>query len=144
MYDQAVRLVTESRQASISWVQRRLRVGYNRAARMIERMEREGVVTTSENGRPREVLAQRDRGVMTMRASRWICAALRWCSVPARPALGVPRIVDEIVRKVQARYDATQDFTADVTQEMTIASLGKTTTAHGTVAFKTPGKMRWS
>jgi len=59
MYDQAVRLVTESRQASISWVQRRLRVGYNRAARMIERMEREGVVTASENGRPREVLAQR-------------------------------------------------------------------------------------
>src|SRR5262249_38701580 len=50
MYDEAVRLVTESRQASISWVQRRLRVGYNRAARMIERMEREGVVTTSENG----------------------------------------------------------------------------------------------
>jgi len=59
MYDQAVRLVTESRQASISWVQRKLRVGYNRAARMIERMEREGVVSTSENGRPREVLAQR-------------------------------------------------------------------------------------
>jgi S-DNA-T family DNA segregation ATPase FtsK/SpoIIIE len=59
MYDQAVRLVTESRQASISWVQRRLRVGYNRAARMIERMEREGVVSTSESGRPREVLAQR-------------------------------------------------------------------------------------
>jgi S-DNA-T family DNA segregation ATPase FtsK/SpoIIIE len=59
MYDQAVRLVTESRQASISWVQRRLRVGYNRAARMVERMEREGVVSPSENGRPREVLAQR-------------------------------------------------------------------------------------
>jgi S-DNA-T family DNA segregation ATPase FtsK/SpoIIIE len=59
MYDQAVRVVTESRQASISWVQRRLRVGYNRAARMIERMEREGVVSTSEGGRPREVLAQR-------------------------------------------------------------------------------------
>ncbi len=59
MYDQAVRLVTESRQASISWVQRRLRVGYNRAARMIERMEREGVVSASEGGRPREVLAQR-------------------------------------------------------------------------------------
>jgi len=58
MYDQAVRLVTESRQASISWVQRRLRIGYNRAARMIERMEREGVVSTSEGGRPREVLAQ--------------------------------------------------------------------------------------
>jgi len=59
MYDQAVRLVTETGQASISWVQRRLRVGYNRAARMIERMEREGIVSKSENGRPREVLAQR-------------------------------------------------------------------------------------
>lgn len=56
LYDQAVRLVTESRQASISWVQRRLRVGYNRAARMVERMEREGVVSPSDGGRPREVL----------------------------------------------------------------------------------------
>jgi S-DNA-T family DNA segregation ATPase FtsK/SpoIIIE len=58
LYDQAVHLVTTSRQASISWVQRRLRVGYNRAARMIERMERDGVVTASEGGRPREVLAR--------------------------------------------------------------------------------------
>jgi len=59
MYDQAVRVVTESRQASISWLQRRLRVGYNRAARMIERMERDGVVSAAEGARPREVLAQR-------------------------------------------------------------------------------------
>jgi len=59
MYDQAVRVVTESRQASISWLQRRLRVGYNRAARMIERMEREGVVSAAEGARPREVLARR-------------------------------------------------------------------------------------
>lgn len=59
MYDEAVRMVTETRQASISWVQRRLRVGYNRAARMVERMEREGVVSMSEGGRPREVLAQK-------------------------------------------------------------------------------------
>jgi S-DNA-T family DNA segregation ATPase FtsK/SpoIIIE len=59
MYDQAVRVVTESRQASISWLQRRLRVGYNRAARMIERMEREGVVSSAEGARPREVLARR-------------------------------------------------------------------------------------
>jgi S-DNA-T family DNA segregation ATPase FtsK/SpoIIIE len=55
MYEQAVELVTESRQASISWLQRRLRVGYNRAARMIERMEREGLVTPADGVRPREV-----------------------------------------------------------------------------------------
>jgi outer membrane lipoprotein carrier protein len=50
--------------------------------------------------------------------------------------------VTEIVRKVQARYDDTRDFSADVTQEMTIASLGKTVTSHGTIAFKKPGKLR--
>ncbi len=58
LYDQAVQVVTDSRQASISWLQRRLRVGYNRAARMIERMEREGVVSPSDGSRPREVLAR--------------------------------------------------------------------------------------
>jgi DNA segregation ATPase FtsK/SpoIIIE, S-DNA-T family len=57
LYDQAVSLVTETRQASISMVQRRLRIGYNRAARMIEKMEREGIVGPSEGSRPREVLA---------------------------------------------------------------------------------------
>lgn len=51
--------------------------------------------------------------------------------------------VQTVVRKVQERYDNTRDFTAHVTQEMTVASLGKTTTAQGTVAFKKPGKMRW-
>jgi S-DNA-T family DNA segregation ATPase FtsK/SpoIIIE len=59
MYDMAVHLVTEHRQASISWLQRRLRVGYNRAARMIERMEREGVVSPATGTRPREVIARR-------------------------------------------------------------------------------------
>jgi outer membrane lipoprotein carrier protein len=54
-----------------------------------------------------------------------------------------PGVVDSIVRGVQQRYDATNDFTADVTQEMTVASLDKTLTAHGTVAFQRPGKLRW-
>jgi S-DNA-T family DNA segregation ATPase FtsK/SpoIIIE len=58
-YDAAVQIVTETRQASISMLQRRMRVGYNRAARMIERMEREGVVGASDGVKPREVLAQR-------------------------------------------------------------------------------------
>ncbi len=57
-YDEAVALVTETRQASISMIQRRLRVGYNRAARMIEMMEREGIVGPSEASKPREVLVK--------------------------------------------------------------------------------------
>ena len=56
-YDLAVQLVTETRQASISMIQRKLRVGYNRAARMIERMEQEGVVGPQEGVKLREVLA---------------------------------------------------------------------------------------
>ncbi|WP_449245915.1 DNA translocase FtsK [Desulfarculus baarsii] len=56
LYQDAVRLVRQSGQASISFVQRRLRVGYNRAARMIEQMEQDGVVGPSDGSRPREVL----------------------------------------------------------------------------------------
>ncbi|PIR20971.1 MAG: cell division protein FtsK [Deltaproteobacteria bacterium CG11_big_fil_rev_8_21_14_0_20_47_16] len=56
MYDQAVALVAESQQASISMVQRRLRIGYNRAARMIERMEAEGIIGPQVGSKPREVL----------------------------------------------------------------------------------------
>jgi len=59
MYDLAVELITETQQASISMVQRRLRVGYNRAARMVEQMERDGIVGPAEGGRPREVFARK-------------------------------------------------------------------------------------
>ena len=57
LYDQAVAWVTESRKASISSVQRHLRVGYNRAARIIEEMEASGVVSMPEHNGLREVLA---------------------------------------------------------------------------------------
>ena len=59
LYDRAVALVAEIRQASISMIQRKMRVGYNRAARMIERMEKEGVVGPSDGVKPREVLINR-------------------------------------------------------------------------------------
>ena len=55
-YDDAVALVAETRQASISMIQRRLRIGYNRAARIIEKMEQEGIVGPSDgSSKPREV-----------------------------------------------------------------------------------------
>ncbi len=57
LYDEAVRFVTESRKASISSVQRRFKVGYNRAASMIEEMENAGVVSAAENNGTRVVLA---------------------------------------------------------------------------------------
>lgn len=63
LYDEAVRIVTESRRASISLVQRRLRIGYNRAARMMEDMEAAGVVSSMDNSGTREVLAAAAAGI---------------------------------------------------------------------------------
>ncbi len=57
LYDQAVKVVTESRRASISGVQRRLKIGYNRAARMMEQMEESGVVGPLQSNGAREVIA---------------------------------------------------------------------------------------
>lgn len=57
LYDEAVRFVTESRKASISSLQRKLKVGYNRAARMIESMEMAGVVSPADHTNQREVIA---------------------------------------------------------------------------------------
>ena len=58
LYDQALAIVAEHRIASISFLQRKLRVGYNRAARMIEKMEGEGVVSAPEGAKGRKVLSQ--------------------------------------------------------------------------------------
>ena len=58
LYDQAVEIVLKSRRASISLVQRHLRIGYNRAARLIEQMERAGLVSSMATNGNREVLAQ--------------------------------------------------------------------------------------
>jgi len=57
LYDQAVDIVLKSRRASISLVQRHLRIGYNRAARLIEQMERAGLVSSMQSNGNREVIA---------------------------------------------------------------------------------------
>jgi len=58
MYDRAIEIVADSRNASISYLQRRLKVGYNRAARMIEQMEIDGIVGPQEGSKGREVLVR--------------------------------------------------------------------------------------
>jgi len=60
-YEEAVRLVMQMEQASISYIQRRLRIGYNTAARIVERMEEEGIIGPAQGSRPREVLVRRGR-----------------------------------------------------------------------------------
>jgi S-DNA-T family DNA segregation ATPase FtsK/SpoIIIE len=57
LYDQAVAVVTRDRKASTSYIQRRLQIGYNRAASLMERMEREGVISVANHAGKREILA---------------------------------------------------------------------------------------
>ena len=63
LYDQAVAVVTRDRKPSTSYVQRRLQIGYNRAASLIERMEKEGVISAANHAGKREVLAPPPPGV---------------------------------------------------------------------------------
>jgi len=72
----------------------------------------------------------------------WCWAVLALAAVAAESHKDVS--VDELVRRVQARFDATSDFTADVKQELVLVGAGRTLTAQGTVAFKRPGRMRWA
>ena len=60
LYDEAVALIIEMQTASISLLQRRFRIGYNRAARMVDEMEMKGIVGPSEGSKPREVLVQQE------------------------------------------------------------------------------------
>src|SRR5262249_37409620 len=55
-YEQALQRLNEMKQISVSMIQRRLRIGYNRAARVVERMERDGYVGAGDGAKPREVL----------------------------------------------------------------------------------------
>jgi S-DNA-T family DNA segregation ATPase FtsK/SpoIIIE len=60
LYDQAVSLVAREGKASTSFIQRHLQIGYNRAAKLIEQMEKEGVVSTANHVGKREVLVRRE------------------------------------------------------------------------------------
>jgi DNA segregation ATPase FtsK/SpoIIIE, S-DNA-T family len=60
LYDEAARIVVSSGQASISYLQRRLRIGFSRAARLVDMMEMDGLVSAAVGGKPREVLVKKD------------------------------------------------------------------------------------
>ena len=60
LYDEAARIVVGTRQASISFLQRKLRIGFSRAARLVDMMEVEGLVSQGTGGKSREVLVEQN------------------------------------------------------------------------------------
>jgi S-DNA-T family DNA segregation ATPase FtsK/SpoIIIE len=60
LYDDAARIVVSSGQVSISYLQRKMRIGFSRAARLVDMMEADGIVTAAVGGKPREVLVGRE------------------------------------------------------------------------------------
>ena len=60
LFDEAVRLVVQSGQASTSMLQRRFRVGFSRAGRLIDMMERDGIIGPADGSKPREILVAKD------------------------------------------------------------------------------------
>ena len=60
LYDEAARIVVQTGQASISYLQRKMRIGFSRAARLVDMMEAEGLVSAATGGKPREVLVGRE------------------------------------------------------------------------------------
>ena len=60
LYDEAARIVVQTGQASISYLQRKMRIGFSRAARLVDMMEAEGLVSAASGGKPREVLVGRE------------------------------------------------------------------------------------
>ena len=59
LLDEAIRVVVESGQASTSFLQRRLRVGYNRAARLMDQLESKGIISSRDGSKPRQILIDR-------------------------------------------------------------------------------------
>jgi outer membrane lipoprotein carrier protein len=76
-------------------------------------------------------------------AAAWLAAASALLGAASEPRQPQSPKVGEVVRKLQARYDATKDFTADFTQTVEAATLGKPLQSTGQVLFKRPGRMRW-
>ncbi|MFN2447083.1 MAG: DNA translocase FtsK, partial [Vicinamibacterales bacterium] len=60
LYDEAARIIVQTGQVSISYLQRKMRIGFSRAARLVDMMEAEGLVTPATGGKPREVLVGKD------------------------------------------------------------------------------------
>ena len=85
----------------------------------------------------------RSRLAIVFSVVAFLAAGVALMSVASAKATPVAPKVADVIRKLQARYDATKDFTADFTQTVEAVTLGKPLQSTGQVYFKRPGRMRW-
>jgi outer membrane lipoprotein-sorting protein len=132
LYDQAVEIVLKTRRPSISLVQRHLRIGYNRAARLIEQMERSGLVSPMGANGNREVVVPAKAGMMSSHSHADSAgAAAAFCR--GRRA-----------RQLKAFIDGTKSGRAEFVQKVASKSGRKPQNAAGSMMFSRPGKFRWT
>ena len=132
LYDQAVQIVLQNRRASISLVQRHLRIGYNRAARLIEDMERAGLVSPMASNGNREILGAR-RGRKSDGARASSLAALAACA-PLAASAGA---VDAFLAFTASSRTATARF-----EQQVFDRSGKLVDrSSGSFAFSRPGTL---
>ncbi len=142
MYDQAVDVVLKTRRASISLVQRHLRIGYNRAARLIEDMERAGLVSSMNGAGNREVLAPAPSSgteATAKLAGMKIPALLTFTLFAVFATTAQAGAVDQLKSFVESTKSARADFSQSVSGK----SGRKPQLSSGKMMFARPGKFRW-
>jgi hypothetical protein len=134
MYDQAVAVVLENKRASISLVQRHLRIGYNRAARLLEQMEKSGLVGALASNGSRELLVPR-RSDEGMKVGRRLILALALAAL-------APMASADALAQLSAFQREVKSGRVGFTQTVTSPS-GKKRVSKGRFEFQRPNRFRF-
>ena len=135
LFDEAVRLVCEHQQASTSFLQRRLKVGYSRAARLMDELEAAGIVGPIEGAKPRQILVESAEEEYAGKMRLWLWPV--FClGLAASAALG--QSSEEIIARVQKRLTGYKTFSARFEKAILLGGAGQVPQPRGPDLFAPP------